>query len=75
MASGNGIIERCHRSVKVIAARKNCTIAEAVYRYNVAPRDDVTADSAPAYVLYRYRVQWRNFWFWDGVALTCEGRL
>ena len=19
--------------------------------------------------------QWRNFWFWDGVALTCEGRL
>ena len=21
------------------------------------------------------RAQWRNFWFWDGVALTCEGRL
>ena len=31
VASGNGIAERCHRSVKRIAARKRCTIAEAVY--------------------------------------------
>ncbi|KRZ54284.1 hypothetical protein T02_8638 [Trichinella nativa] len=37
--SGNGIAERCHRSVKVIAARKNCTVEEAVYLYNVTPRD------------------------------------
>ncbi|OUC49314.1 integrase core domain protein, partial [Trichinella nativa] len=32
--SGNGIAERCHRSVKVIAARKNCSVEEAVYLYN-----------------------------------------
>ena len=55
--SGNGVIERCHRSVKVIAARKNCSIREAVFRYNVMPRDDETADSAPACQLYRYRVR------------------
>ena len=55
--SGNAVIERCHRSVKVIAARKGCSITEAVFRYNVMPRDDETADSAPASRLYRYQVR------------------
>ena len=55
--SGNSVIERCHRSVKVIAARKGCSITEAVFRYNVMPRDDETADSAPASRLYRYQVR------------------
>ena len=58
--SGNGIIERCHRSIKVIAARTGCTVAEAVYRYNVSPRDDETAESAPANLLYRYEVRVRG---------------
>ena len=57
VASGNGVIERCHRSIKVIAARKNCTVAEAVYRYNVTPLNDQTADSAPANLLYRYELR------------------
>ena len=50
-------MERSHRTIKVIAARKNCTIAEAVFRYNVAPRDDESAESAPANLLYRYEVR------------------
>ena len=54
--SGNGITEQCHRSVKRIAARKTCTIAEAVYRYNTMPKDAVTAASAPANAIHRYRV-------------------
>ncbi|KFD54720.1 hypothetical protein M514_04420 [Trichuris suis] len=29
--SGNGIVERCHRSVKVIVAKEGCAVAEAVY--------------------------------------------
>ena len=29
--SGNGIVERSYRTVKTIAARKNCSILEAVY--------------------------------------------
>lgn len=55
-ASGNGVTERCHRSVKVIAARSNCTVAEAVHLYNVTPRDDESSGSAPANMLYRYEV-------------------
>ncbi|XP_043240078.1 uncharacterized protein LOC122390810 [Amphibalanus amphitrite] len=45
--SGNGVIERCHRTVKVIAARKRCDIAEAVHLYNVTPRDGEAVASAP----------------------------
>ena len=55
--SGNGIVERCHRTVKVTAARKNCTIAEAVYWHNVSPRSDGGPASAPAERLYRYSVR------------------
>ena len=41
VASGNGVAERCHISVKRIAARKHCTIAEAVNWHTVAPKDDI----------------------------------
>ena len=57
VASGNGVTERCHRSVKRIAARKHCTIAEAVYWYNVAPKDDIDSATAPANKLYNYEVR------------------
>ena len=55
--SGNGVIERCHRSVKIIAAKKGYSIREAVYRYNAISRDDKTEDSAPVCQLYRHRVR------------------
>ena len=55
--SGNGIIERCHRTVKRIAARKQCTIPEAVYWYNVTPNDDVSSATAPTNMVYRYRIR------------------
>ena len=32
------VAEKCHRSIKKIAARKQCTVAEAVYRYNATPK-------------------------------------
>ena len=54
--SGNGIVERCHRTVKRIAARKRCTMPEAVYWYNVMPKDDVSSAAAPANMVYRYRI-------------------
>ncbi|XP_045101484.1 uncharacterized protein LOC123498445 [Portunus trituberculatus] len=56
-ASGNGIVERNHRTVKVIAARKGCSVAEAVHLYNVTPRDGETVASAPVSGIYRYRVR------------------
>lgn len=58
--SGNGIVERCHRTIKVIAARKGCEIAEAVYLYNLTSRDDSTQANAPANTLYRYPVRIRG---------------
>lgn len=54
--SGNGIVERCHRSVKQIAVRKQCTIMEAVYWYNVTPKDNVSLLTAPANLIHRYHV-------------------
>ena len=45
--SGNGIVERCHRTVKTIAARKGCSMLEAVYLYNVTPQDGDTPETAP----------------------------
>ena len=55
--SGNGIAERSHRTIKRIAARKNCTIMEAVYRYNVTPKDNVSDLTAPGNSIYRYRMR------------------
>ena len=55
--SGNGIAERCHRSIKRIAARKQCTVMEAVYWYNVTPKDDVSTKTAPANAIHTYRVR------------------
>ena len=54
--AGNGIAERCHRTVKRITARMRCPIQEAVYWYNITPRDDVSPATAPANKIYRYEV-------------------
>ena len=53
------------------AARKNCTIAEAVYWHNVSPRSDGGPESAPAGELYRYSVRVKGL---EGVkAANSEG--
>ena len=55
--SGNGMAERCNRSVKRIATRKQSTVMEAVYRYNAALKDDVSIASASANTIHSYQVQ------------------
>ena len=55
--SGNGIVERNHRTIKVIVARKQCSVDEAVHLYNVSPRDGETMAEAPACAVYKYRVR------------------
>ena len=52
-AGGNGITERHHRTIKVMAARQGCSIAEAVHRYNMTPRDGERAETAPAAGLFQ----------------------
>ena len=46
--SGNGIAERYHRTVKRSAKRVPCSILEAVYWYNVSPKDCCKSSTAPA---------------------------
>lgn len=55
--SENRIVERCHRSIKVIAARKGCSVEEAVYLHNLRPLDDVEPATAPSNLLYWYTVR------------------
>ena len=55
--SGNGVVERNHRTVKVIAARSGCSIGDAVHLYNVTPLDGKSSATAPAGQIYRYPVR------------------
>ena len=49
-------MERRHHSVKRIAARKRCSVTEAVYWYNIAPKDGADPSTSPANRLYSYNV-------------------
>ena len=55
--AGNGIVERSHQSIKVIAARKQCWIPEAVYWYNVMLKDGVSPTTAPANMGHTYHLE------------------
>ena len=57
--AGNGIVERSHRSIKTIAARKQCSISEGVYWYNVTPEDNLSLATALADALHKYHI-----WVW-----------
>ena len=46
--------------MKCIVARSQCTVPEAVYIYNVTPKDGARAATAPANALYRYEVRVRE---------------
>lgn len=58
-ASGNGIVERIHRTVKRISARSNISPQEAVFWYNLAPTGRDSA-SSPSSVLFNSGYKWRN---------------
>lgn len=53
--SGNGIVERHHRTVKAIAERGNISPQEAVYWYNSSPRSGLDAESVPHTAIYKYK--------------------
>ena len=60
MPAGNGIVEWSHRNIQTIAARKNCPVLEAVYKYNMIPKDNLSSSTLPADVLHRYRNRVRH---------------
>ena len=53
----NGMAERCHHSLKHIAARMHSPIQEAIYWHNLTPRDSMSPPTAPANKIYRYEVK------------------
>ncbi len=55
---GNGIVERCHRTIKRMAARANADPLDMVYWYNSTPKDGVKEESVPGSQLHSYR--WRT---------------
>ena len=50
----NGIAEQCHHTVKRIAMRSRCSMAEAMYWYNVTPKDNETPSSMLANGICQY---------------------
>ena len=56
--SGNGIVERHHRTVKARAARAGKDPLEVVFWYNLAAKEGVRDDSAPCAGVYSYK--WRH---------------
>lgn len=55
--SGNGIVERSHRTIKRTAARMNCSVAEAVYWHNATPKAGAKPESVPINRLHNYEVR------------------
>ena len=51
---GNGVVERHHRTIKVMVARQSCTPEEAVHRYNVTPKDATDPATAPINEIFRH---------------------
>ena len=56
--SGNGIVERNHRTIKSIAERGCITPAEATFWYNMSPRSGQDVGSVPQCSVFRY--DWRH---------------
>ncbi|KAG1683689.1 putative uncharacterized transposon-derived protein F52C9.6 [Nymphon striatum] len=56
-ATGNGIIERHHRTIKAMAERGRISPAEAVFWYNVSPRSGQDGGTVPQRAVFRY--DWR----------------
>lgn len=54
--SGNGIVERNHRTIKSLATRSGKTPSEMVFWYNSAPLDDA-AGTVPVEAVYSYVVR------------------
>ena len=55
--SGNGIVERNHRTIKALATRSGKSPLDVLFWYNLAPLDDATG-TVPAHALHSYA--WRN---------------
>ena len=56
--SGNGIVERHHRTIKAMAVRGSISPMEAVFWYNMSPRAGQAENSVPQRAVFHY--EWRH---------------
>ena len=56
--SGNGIVERHHRTIKARSVRTGADPLQVVFWYNLAAKDGLKGESAPCSNVFRY--QWRH---------------
>jgi ribonuclease HI len=56
--SGNGIIERHHRTIKRIASRTGKKVADMVFWYNFSPKDGLDKSSTPCSGIFTH--EWRG---------------
>ena len=64
--SGNGIVERHHRTIKTLAERGNIPAREAVFWYNLTPRSGQKDETVPQRSVFNY--EWRQ----PAIAPACE---
>jgi ribonuclease HI len=64
--SGNGIIERNHRTIKRMAARTKGRVADMVFWYNFAPKEELDARSVPCSAIFTYK------WRCPGMPSPCQ---
>ena len=57
-ASGNGLVERSHRTIKRMAARSGGDVLNMVWYYNASPLEGVGEESCPGNRKFRYRWRW-----------------
>ncbi|XP_054285261.1 uncharacterized protein LOC129001833 [Macrosteles quadrilineatus] len=67
--SGNGIVERNHRTIKRMATRTRRSVQEMVYWYNLTPKEDLNEESTPSSRLFCYR------WRCKGEPVNCDEQL
>ena len=56
--SGNGIVERHHRTIKAAAERSHITPMEAVFWYNMSPKSGQNETTVPHRAIFSYK--WRH---------------
>ena len=59
--SGNGVVERNHRTIKRMASRSNSNVLDMVYWYNTTPKQGINGGTTPAAQTHNFshKYNWR----------------
>ena len=71
-ASGNGIVERHHRTIKSMAERSGENPVQAVFYYNISPKKGQDDNSVPYRSVHSY--DWKMPWIMSNAGQEEEGQ-